>query len=231
MAILISEYNVLTNAHCVNLSDNKVISIILGDWNIDNDYNLADCKNSQCADIPKEYEIGKITIHEDFSRFPIRHDIALIRLKKAVEFSNYIQPICLPENKTKNYANQQLIVAGWQRKSQFNEVEETRKLKINVTILSDEKCLKTKDVFIDIEKNLCAICNEHNAEFSSGAALMGIEKNADDLSNYYLIGLLSQGFPICNKDFPDVFVRIDQYLDWINHIDVLERIKALKALL
>lgn len=72
-----------------------------------------DCQNKNCTrsiDIP----IQKIIPHPYYNGGSL-HDIALLRLKRSITFSDSIRPICLPpiEFRNKNYDNFPLTVVGW----------------------------------------------------------------------------------------------------------------------
>uniref|UniRef100_A0A182MYH2 Peptidase S1 domain-containing protein n=1 Tax=Anopheles dirus TaxID=7168 RepID=A0A182MYH2_9DIPT len=50
-------------------------------------------------DFTKVVEVKKITVHPDFTHFPRRHDVALIRFRNPLDLTNWestIRPICMP---------------------------------------------------------------------------------------------------------------------------------------
>uniref|UniRef100_A0A670K661 Peptidase S1 domain-containing protein n=1 Tax=Podarcis muralis TaxID=64176 RepID=A0A670K661_PODMU len=80
------QYNVLLGAYQLsNLSDNAVIS-----------------------------DVQQIILHPDYNGLSgSTGDIALIKLKSPVKFTNYILPICLPESSTQFPLNEYCWVTGW----------------------------------------------------------------------------------------------------------------------
>lgn len=72
----------------------------LGEFDISNDTDCIQELNGQldCADIPIDYAIEKIIPHPLYNpKNPSKHhDLAILKLKETVKFSDFIQPICLP---------------------------------------------------------------------------------------------------------------------------------------
>lgn len=90
----------------------------LGEHTISNEGK--DCKETECADVPVDRNIEKITVHEDYDANSKNqlNDIALVRMNRDVPSSHYIQPICLPTQESLNSRNiigHRLTVAGWGR--------------------------------------------------------------------------------------------------------------------
>ena len=74
-------------------------------------------------------------------------DIAMIKMKDPVEFSNYVQPACLPEGQVPEH-DEDCYVSGWGYTSADAKrtpivVDETNELLYGVvTVASHESCLK-----------------------------------------------------------------------------------------
>lgn len=77
---------VLTAAHCVRRLRRSKIRVILGDYD-----------QSTTSDTPaKMRAVAAIIRHRNFDQETYNHDIALLRLRKPVDFTKNIRPICLP---------------------------------------------------------------------------------------------------------------------------------------
>lgn len=100
---LITSTHVLTAAHC---TDKRILPptwnltrVRLGDYDIN---SIEDCKTSNkgpplCG---IDISISKITTHELYTAKPGgSNDIALIKLKDKVQYTEFIMPICLPIKK------------------------------------------------------------------------------------------------------------------------------------
>lgn len=84
--------------------------------------------------------IAQVIVHESF--IPLNEnqnfDIAILKLRTAVEFNKFVQPICLPERSMEDFDGTSLIVAGF-GKTEFSENSEI-KLKTEVVGVSNDKC-------------------------------------------------------------------------------------------
>lgn len=65
---------------------------------------------------PTDYRIAERVIHPEYKTISHYNDIALFRLEKDVQFSEYIWPICLNSNPSVD-PTMQLIATGWGRTS------------------------------------------------------------------------------------------------------------------
>ena len=46
----------------------------------------------------KRYSVDRIILHPNFSRPSLGNDVAMIKLREPILYSNVIRPICLPES-------------------------------------------------------------------------------------------------------------------------------------
>ena len=88
---LLNERYVLTAAHCVVGSRGlrlapALLSVRFGDHNI----RAVDVGESPLVDVQN------IKMHPRFIRYVFYNDLALLRVAQAVQFTQYISPICLP---------------------------------------------------------------------------------------------------------------------------------------
>ncbi|XP_058457025.1 uncharacterized protein LOC131434371 [Malaya genurostris] len=202
---------VLTAAHCLGgaldatvVVGTNIVSIPSDDQAIEIDVTFHD-----------------MLVHPDYDAVNVLHDIAILRLTKALVFSDKIQPIRLP---SKQEALLELVsvdatVSGWGALSgdEFADISDSLKLELRFVsnpIISNESCEK---VFEDMIRNshVCVSgANGRNAcQGDSGGPL-----SANLNNQATLIGIVSYGSTEgCERGSPVVYTRVGYYLDWISH--------------
>ncbi len=106
---IVDQYNILTAAHCfmsVVPVPLKTIKVVLGDLNL----NLTTETTHVTA------ELHSVLFHSHFDPYYLKNDIALIRLRKPIQFRTGIQPVCLPET------------GGWRTVNSENRKEPNMKI-------------------------------------------------------------------------------------------------------
>lgn len=110
----------VTASHCINgigvtQSRYKVHSVRLGEWDLDQEQ---DCSDDLCSDPVVDIPVAEVIPHENYipNSLAQEYDIALIRLSRPVNFTDWIRPICLPVGhgvRNKVYDRVPLEVSGW----------------------------------------------------------------------------------------------------------------------
>ncbi|XP_033024293.1 serine protease 27-like [Lacerta agilis] len=102
---LIAEQWVLSAAHCFfnRIGPTFNYNVLLGAYQL-----------SHLSDNAVISDLQQIILHPDYNGLDTSSgDIALIKLKSPVKFTNYILPICLPESSTQFPLNEYCWVTGW----------------------------------------------------------------------------------------------------------------------
>ncbi|KAF2881088.1 hypothetical protein ILUMI_25090 [Ignelater luminosus] len=96
---LINNRYILTVAHCVSLLPYLEIhldGVRLGEWRISTTTDCEEGKASICTDPVVDLKIEEGIVHPQYSRRKFKNNIALLRLERNIEYTDFIQPICLP---------------------------------------------------------------------------------------------------------------------------------------
>lgn len=137
-AVVISKNHILTAAHCLIGFPKGAYFVRLGDHH---------------AEIKEESEIEIFIenwfIHEEFRKGQLmNNDIAVILLKTPIQFTNYIQPICLPDRETRYETGKNCTISGW-GSIQYGKSTPSLDLKAaHVPLISQDVC-RQKDIYGD----------------------------------------------------------------------------------
>ncbi|KAH8320537.1 hypothetical protein KR067_005201 [Drosophila pandora] len=73
------------------------VSVRLGEHDLSQPLDCMVFGNEKkCLDRPLDVPVENVKVHENYGDFYLLNDIALIRLRDPVQFTNWIRPICLP---------------------------------------------------------------------------------------------------------------------------------------
>ncbi|XP_054854775.1 hepatocyte growth factor activator [Eublepharis macularius] len=201
---------VVTSAHCFANSPLKSkIRVVLGQHFF-----------NKTTDVTQVFEIEKYIMFPDYTVYnPTENDIVLVKLKKnnqrcAVK-SQFVQPICLPENGLTFPDNYKCQIAGWGHLHENASSYSTLLQETIVPIIPDYKC-KHYDVYgTEISENMfCAGYLDSKSDACQGDSGGPLACEKDGIS--YLYGIVSWGDGCGKEKKPGVYTKVTKYLDWIN---------------
>ncbi|XP_063985537.1 CLIP domain-containing serine protease HP8-like [Diachasmimorpha longicaudata] len=221
--VLVSKRYVLTAAHCLKGKDLpktwKLINVRLGEYNTDTD---PDCvmdsdKSEICAPPLVTVGIEEAIAHENYQPLDTNqiNDIALLRLTREVQFTDYVQPICLPKT---NKLPPRFWVAGW-GKTEFRSSSPI-KLKLAVPFVNQSIC-ENKYGMYNVRLGSSQVCaggeiGKDSCRGDSGGPLMSVETAADGTQKWAAAGVVSFGPSPCGmQGWPGVYTRVAAFTDWI----------------
>ncbi|KAM8710851.1 hypothetical protein ACLKA7_017475 [Drosophila subpalustris] len=203
-AVVISKRHLLTAAHCLYGHPKGAYFVRVGD---------------HYAHIAEHSEVDAFIehwyTHEQF-RQPthMNNDIALVVLKTPLKFSDYVQPICLPERGAPLTENRTCTISGWGsiKSGVSTPAQELRAAQL--PILPDATC-KQLNVYGDAmtEGMFCAGSMDESVdacEGDSGGPLVCSDEDGETL-----YGIISWGQHCGYQNRPGVYVRVCHYIDWI----------------
>uniref|UniRef100_A0A8D9E7P1 Serine proteinase stubble n=1 Tax=Cacopsylla melanoneura TaxID=428564 RepID=A0A8D9E7P1_9HEMI len=207
-ATLIAKRHVLTAAHCVEGVNPKDIKVTLGEHD----------RLSKNESVPVIIRKVKRTIpHPDFSLSNFNNDIAVLELESGVDFeAPQIHPACLPEDNDANYIGKNGIVAGWGRLDERKPTSATLR-KVEVPILSEEECKNVGYSAQRITKNMmCAGYPEGKRDSCQGDSGGPMQILSPRPGKMEVIGIVSWGRGCARPNYPGVYTRVGNYLNWIH---------------
>lgn len=155
--------------------------------------------------------------HPRFSYETNSHDIALIGLPRSVQFSNYIQPACLPKpTHGMPQEGDQCLVIGWGKTQEGGQLAKTLQ-KLELDIEKDSLC---QNIYL-IYSPITQICvgggdlNRDTCQGDSGGPLL-CDNTFDD--GWTIHGITSFGTSCGVEPTPGVYTRVQFYLSWIESI-------------
>lgn len=203
---IISPTWIVTAAHCVSGKEFYVRSfkIRVGEHN-------RNYREGTEADM----DVERILVHERWSMNNLNNDIALIKLRNPIQFNDYVQPVCLPENDvtigTKCY------ITGWGKT--FHPGDMTSILQqTDLSIVSKDTCYRfnRKSIPITVTNGmLCAgpggATRQSGCHGDSGGPFV-----CENGGKWELHGAVSYGSPRCSsKETYTVFARVTYFKRWI----------------
>nr|XP_033775279.1 suppressor of tumorigenicity 14 protein isoform X2 [Geotrypetes seraphini] len=87
-------------------------------------------------------KIKRIVAHRNFNDYDYDSDIAVLELEKAVQFSNTIQPICLPDATYDFSVGKSMWVTGWGRTVESSKEGAAVLQKAEIRVINQTECSK-----------------------------------------------------------------------------------------
>ncbi|XP_066998945.1 venom protease [Anabrus simplex] len=201
---VITRKHILTAAHCIEGIELSDIQVTLGE----HDRSIRNESEST------ERRIKNGTRHDGFTLLTFNNDIAVLELDKPVDFGSSIKPACLPQSNAVNYTNSVGIVTGWGR---IEERKPTSNMlrKVAVPIISMDRCRRAGYPRHRITENMiCAGYPQGKQDACQGdsGGPMHIDTEKGGLE---VIGIVSWGRGCARPNFPGIYTRIANYLDWV----------------
>uniref|UniRef100_A0A3Q2VA76 Peptidase S1 domain-containing protein n=1 Tax=Haplochromis burtoni TaxID=8153 RepID=A0A3Q2VA76_HAPBU len=149
-----------------------------------------------------------IICHPQYNASTKDNDICLVKLSTPVEFTDYIQPICLASENSTFYNGTSSWVPGFGDKTGDGSFPETLQ-EVNVPIVGNYECKR----FAEITENMiCAGLKGGGKDSYSG----GPPVTKKDLV-WVQSGVVSFGYGCAEPMKPGVYAHVSQYQKWINN--------------
>ncbi|XP_075707331.1 enteropeptidase [Rhinoderma darwinii] len=156
--------------------------------------------------------IDQIVINPHYNRRTKDSDIIMMHLELQVNYTDYIQPVCLPESQEVFPPGLNCTIAGWGRTQSQGPVPNILQ-EAKVPLISNEKCQQQMPEYNITNTMVCAGYDEggiDSCQGDSGGPLMCQVEN-----RWILVGVTSFGVGCAQPNRPGVYARVTTFSDWI----------------
>lgn len=200
---IINEYWILTAAHCVFSRDSSLFTVVSGTCEMD---GLSG----------NETVVSQVIIHERYKPGSnLANDIAVLKLKTPLKFSEVTQPVTLPDYMQGINDNTSVTIMGWgYNKYKGDPMEKLQKAVIY--IVNNQACAVPYSAFnINIlPSHLCA--GTPNGGIGQCTGDSGGPLVVRGPTSCVQFGVISFSAKPCGvKGYPGVFTRVTYYRIWI----------------
>ncbi|XP_067898963.1 mannan-binding lectin serine protease 1 isoform X4 [Heterodontus francisci] len=219
---LVGDKWIITAAHCLhppydpdipNLSNSDLINItsfkvILGRQ-----------KTLRKEGTEQVFRAKRIICHRSYNSSTFEFDIALLELPRKVTITDYVMPICLPENSIPTlHPGDMVIVSGW-GKQFLHSIPETL-MEIEIPIADHDKC---KNVYAQLGRQvtddmICAGLKQGGSDAcqgDSGGPMVALDKKSN---RWFLAGTVSWGDGCGEDNRYGVYSDVKKSLKWIKNV-------------
>ncbi|XP_034425173.1 chymotrypsinogen A-like isoform X2 [Hippoglossus hippoglossus] len=200
---LINNQWVMTAAHCVSgLGSN--VTVYLGRFN-------------QSGSNPNEVSrtIAQVKCHPSYNSRTYENDICLLKLSSPVNFTTYIQPVCLAGANSTIHSGLITWVAGWGNTRPFGWSPSNTLQEANLTIVGNKEC-RCNNRFLITDKMICAGVRAGGIDSCQGDSGGALVRKVG--SGWTAVGIVSFGDGCAKPNTPGIYTRVSEYMGWISNI-------------
>jgi len=202
---IIDEWWVLTAAHCCSGQIPLTMHVVAGGIKLNNFENEEENRN-----------LDAIIPNPQYSSSGFGHDVCLLKMKEAFEWTEFVQPINLPEVLQETEAGEIATVTGWGTLTEgaFNLPNILHW--VEVPVVSDEDCnnaYQSAGSASVEESMICAGLPEGGKDSCQGDS--GGPFFLNEPGNVTLVGVVSWGYGCARAGYPGVYAQVSYFMDWI----------------
>ncbi|XP_056144800.1 serine protease 1-like [Lampris incognitus] len=200
---LINSQWVLTAAHCFRSTSTSGLIVYLG-RDTQESINVNEVSRT----------VSRVIVHPGYDDSTNNNDVALLQLSSSVDFTDYIQPVCLAAENSVFGAGTSSWVTGWGTVNSDEPLPSPQRLQeVQVPIVSNSQCDSSYGGGIT-DNMICAGLSEggkDSCQGDSGGPMVSKQGN-----NWIQSGIVSFGKGCAEPNFPGVYARVSRYQSWIN---------------
>ncbi|XP_021694531.1 serine protease snake-like isoform X2 [Aedes aegypti] len=205
---LISEQYILTAAHSTRFEQEKPDIVRLGAVDL-----------NQKDQHVKDYEVSEVITHPNYTARLAYNDIALVRLREPVSFSESIRPACLWDSLQMNFTS--LVTTGLDRTDYLSTSGQLQKFNLNIMDKSvcDQQYGPNRKIPDGVKDHQLCLSQSDQKDICLGSSGSPAQISFDPKEcAAYVVGIVSHGRISGGLQFPDIYTRVASYIDWIEAI-------------
>jgi len=200
---IIDESWVLTAAHCCAGQSSRSMHIVAGGIKLNNFENEEENR-----------DVEAIIGHESYSSQDLSNDICLLKLSEPFEWTDFIQPIALPESLQQTPAGTIATITGWGTLSEGAFGLPNVLHKVDIPVISDEDCDNAYAAagYGTIDSMICAGLPEGGKDSCQGDSGGPFFTQGEEAT---VLGVVSWGIGCARAGYPGVYTEVSYFIDWI----------------
>uniref|UniRef100_A0A3Q1BX36 Peptidase S1 domain-containing protein n=1 Tax=Amphiprion ocellaris TaxID=80972 RepID=A0A3Q1BX36_AMPOC len=201
--VLISPDFVVTAAHCFP----GTAYLSAENWKV---YGGAVSLNN----LPQPYLVERIILNGNYNSRTNDQDVALLKLTSAVQFTDKVQPACLPAFNQRFRHGTSCWTSGFGTTVAGSDVVSNDLMEVSVNIINSQVCNSPRVYGGAVTRNMiCAGTLEGGKDSCQGDSGGPLVCQGD--SRWFLVGITSWGTGCGERNKPGVYTRVTSVLPWI----------------
>ncbi|XP_026133110.1 serine protease 27-like [Carassius auratus] len=203
---LINKQWVLSAAHCVHGYPTSYFSVFLG-------------RQIQGGINPNEVfrYVRFIIKHPSYNNLTNENDIALLKLRSPVPFTDYIRPVCLAAHNSVFNSGTDSWITGWGNIGEGVPLLSPNVLQeVDVSVIGNRQCNCLYGVGNITDNMICAGLLEGGKDSCQGD--IGGPMVSMQSSVWVQSGIVSFGTGCARPELPGVYTRVSHYEEWISSL-------------
>ncbi|XP_041863730.1 enteropeptidase [Melanotaenia boesemani] len=204
-ASLIGPDWLLTAAHCVFGKN-----VHLEFWSAVLGLHAQSDKNSEEV---QTRQVDRIIMNREYNRRTKQADIAMVHLQQPINFTQWVQPVCLPAEGQSFPAGSECLITGWGREAEDGSLPDVLQEAV-VPLVDPDECQRLLPEYTFTSSMLCAGYPEggvDSCQGDSGGPLMTMDEDG----SWTLIGVTSFGVGCGRPHRPGAYARVSKFISWI----------------
>ncbi|XP_029030439.1 enteropeptidase isoform X3 [Betta splendens] len=159
-------------------------------------------------------QVDRIVINTNYNRRTKQADIAMMHLQQPLNFTRFIQPLCLSEGFNVT-AGRKCVIAGWGREAEDGVLPDVLQ-EAELPLVAKDRCQEALPEYTITSSMVCAGYAEggiDSCQGDSGGPLMCL-----DDGRWTQIGVTSFGIGCGRPQKPGVYARVSAFSSWIAQI-------------